>query len=532
MKKLIWLLSFLVIFFIFGTVSASAVVNDTVRVGLRYGSSAMASANLENISSGGYTVGYYDSARSFCPLGTVTQNKITMVPADSLSGIYHVQLGPYDTFAKAAAAASTAGGWPVYLTGAFYVRTGCYTSNAQAQSAADGCGGGTAVSSTTAVAVTDMASGCVLFEFDCQGFSSLAVVPNSDDGTSGGSAAWFRGYRYAGGFEYPRVTGGNLYVINVLGVEDYVKGVVPYEMNPDWPAAALEAQAVCARTYAYMTTKHLSAYGFDLCNTTDCQVYYGIGSYTNCATAASDAAVDATAGLRVYYNGGLAETVYHSSDGGATESAENVWGGSVDYLIGKEDPYEAMTTIPDYTYSLTYTAAQLTSVLQSKGYSIGTIRNVYVSQTTPTGNVCRVTFVDTSGNTLTVKNETCRSIFYSSTYGKSVRSMRFTISGGKPSAYYINGTENTLPSLSGAYTISGSGTVSAYSGSSPYVITSSGTAALTGGTSSAADDGFTIIGTGNGHNVGMSQYGAKAMAEQGYSFLDILNFYYTNVTVR
>lgn len=124
----------------------------------------------------------------------------------------------------------------------------------------------------------------------------------------------------------------------MLGVEDYVKGVIPYEMSPAWPSAALEAQAVCARTYAYMTTKHLSSYGFDLCNTTDCQVYYGIGSYTNCATAVSDAAVDATAGLRVYYNGSLAETVYHSSDGGATESAENVWGGAVDYLIGKEDP--------------------------------------------------------------------------------------------------------------------------------------------------------------------------------------------------
>lgn len=531
MKKLIWTLLFLVIFFVFGTVSAAAVVNDVVRVGLRYGSSSMVSANLENTMSGGYTVGYYDTSRRFCSLGVVTQTKITMVPADSLSGGYHVQLGPYDTFAEAAAAASNAGGWPVYLTGDFYARVGCYSSAVQAQSAVPSLGGSAVSSSSTGVAVTDTTSGTVLFEFDCQGFTSLAVVPNADDGTTGGSAAWFRGYRYTGGFEYPRVTGGSLYVINVLGVEDYVKGVVPYEMSPDWPAAALETQAICARTYAYMTTKHLNAYGFDLCNTTDCQVYYGLGSYTTCATDASNAAVDATAGLRVYYNGSLAETVYHSSDGGATESAENVWGGSVGYLIGKEDPYEAMITIPDYTYSLTYTCAQLTSVLQSKGYSIGTIRNVYVSQTTPTGNVCKVTFVDTSGNTLTVKNETCRSIFYSSTYGKSVRSMRFSISGGADSSYYINGTGDTLPTLAGAYTISGSGTISTYSGSSPYVITSSGTAALSDSTSSASSDSFTITGTGNGHNVGMSQYGAKAMAEQGYSFLDILNFYYTNVTV-
>ena len=117
--------------------------------------------------------------------------------------------------------------------------------------------------------------------------------------------------------------------------------------------------------------------------------------------------------------------------------------------------------------------------------------------------------------------------------------MRFSINGdtgGTASGYYVNGSGNSISSVSGAYTISGTGTVAAYSGNAPYAVTSSGTSALdtTSGASSApsaAPGSFVITGTGNGHNVGLSQYGAKAMAEQGYSYRDILNFYYTDITI-
>ena len=118
--------------------------------------------------------------------------------------------------------------------------------------------------------------------------------------------------------------------------------------------------------------------------------------------------------------------------------------------------------------------------------------------------------------------------------------MRFDMSGGSggtgsSGTWYINSASNPLTSLDGVYTISGSGTVSPWSGTTPYVITSSGTSALGSAASSKASSGssgtFTITGTGSGHNVGMSQYGASAMAQQGFSYLDILNFYYTGVTV-
>ena len=301
-------------------------------------------------------------------------------------------------------------------------------------------------------------------------------------------------------------------------------------MSGSWPLEALKAQAVCARTYACYTTKHLASYGFDVCNTTDCQVYNGL----NTATDLSNQAVEETAGECLWYDGRLVEAVYHSSDGGATEDAAYVWGSDVGYLKGKKDPYEAMTTIPNYTYTVTYTPAQLTWVLQNSGYSIGTVRDVYISEYTPLGHVYKVTFVDSSGKALTVKGDSARMAFYSTTYSKNVRSLNFTISGGSggSGSYYINGASNQRSSLEGASVISGSGTVSALSGNL-YAISGSGTTrALTGGSSAAASgDTFVITGTGNGHHVGMSQYGAKAMAEQGYDYQDILEFYYTDITI-
>lgn len=459
MKKFLFLLSLIVTFCALGTVSASAVTNDTVKVGLRYGSSVMSSANLENDQGRGYEFGYFDQDRTFVSLGETDETTITMEPARR-------------------------GGIQVVVTG------------------------------------TDE----VLWE---TADSTLGVLPMGRD-----PITWFRGYRYRGGFEYT-VSGGGLQVVNVVDLEDYVKGVLPSEMPGDWDLEALKAQAVCARTYACLTTKHLSAYGFDVCNTTDCQMYYGVST----ATSATDRAVEETAGECLYYDGKLAEAYYHSSDGGATEDAENVWGTDVPYLQGKRDPYEAQISIPNYSWTVTYTWDELTWVLQNSGYSIGDVVDAYVSETTDLGNVYSVTFVDSRGKTLTVTGDNARMAFYSTTLGKNVPSLRFTITGGTGGSggYAVNSGGNTLSSLDGASVITGGGTVSRLSGEDHTAITASGKtelSAASGGRGSASRDGITITGTGNGHNVGMSQYGARAMAEQGYDYIDILEFYFTGIRVR
>ena len=208
------------------------------------------------------------------------------------------------------------------------------------------------------------------------------------------------------------------------------------------------------------------------------------------------------------------------------------------------DPYEAQTTIPNYNYTVTYTYDQLTWVLQNSGYSIGTVCDVYIAERSALGNVTKVVFTDTSGKKLTVTGQACSTAFYSTTLSKNVRSLRFNISGGSGEisggvgGYVVNGS-TVLDDLTGAAVISGSGKVGTLSGGSHSAITSSGTETLvpaTGsGTSSGSvpsGSGITITGTGNGHNVGMSQYGAKAMAELGYDYRDILTFYYTDVTIH
>lgn len=549
MKKQLTVLLFVVTFFALSAVSASAVVNDTVKVGLRYGSSGMFSANLENAVGGGYEFGYYDDHRDFVSLGWTEEIAVSMTAAGSIymnsSGVYspsvpagsyrtmgpwHVQISGFRSFDDALDAAGDYDqAYPAWISGEYVVRAGCFASKGDARDAMDGMGGDEVVQSSGAgVMVTVSKTTEVLFEFDSQGALSLAVEPQAGREDA---VTWFRSNKYYGGFEYPRTTGGDLSVVNVVGVEEYVKGVLPHEMGGDWPLAALEAQAVCARTYVQRSSKHLSAYGFDVCAATDCQVYSGLVG----ATGRTDEAVENTAGECVYYNGALAETVYHASDGGATEDAANVWGSDVPYLKGKADPYEGMISIPSYSYSVTYTAAELTWVLQNSGYSIGTVQDVYVSERTALGNVYKVTFVDNAGKSLTVKGDAARMAFYSTTYGKNVRSLRFEINGGSGGGggYYVNGS--VLQSLEGASVLSGAGVAGKLSGGNAYVITSSGTEALPAAGSGGKTGGsgsFTITGTGNGHNVGLSQYGARAMAEQGFDYMDILEFYYTDVTIE
>lgn len=549
MKKKLLILFFIVTFFALSAPSASAVVNDTVKVGLRYGSSALFSANLENAVGSGYEFGYYEEDRSFTPLGWTEETAISMTAAGNIymddSGIYsasvpsggyrslgewHVQIDGFRSYEEAADRARSEGGWPAWVDWEYVVRVGCYGSQGEAEDTAGRYGGRAARSSATGVVVTRTKTTDILFEFDCSGVLALGVRPSGRD-----TSTWFKGYQYGGGFEYPRVTGGNLNVVNVVSLEDYVKGVIPYEMGGEWPLAALEAQAVCARTFVQGHSKHLSASGFDVCGAVDCQVYNGRGSGASGPSDTSDRAVENTAGECIYYGGSLVQdAVYHSSNGGATEDGANVWGTDTGYLKGKLDPYEAQTTVPNNRYSVTYTASELSWILDQKGHSVGTVQDVYVSEYTPVGNVKQVTFVGSSG-TKTFTGDDCRMIFYSSTYKKSVSSLRFDINGGRGSSgVFVNGG-GQLASLEGAAVISGSGEISTLRGNSASAISSSGMATVSGGSQPAERTGnsgsFVITGTGNGHNVGMSQYGAKAMAELGYGYREILNFYYTDITI-
>lgn len=550
MKKTLLTLCLVVTFFALSAGAAAALEGDFVKVGLRFGSSAMFSANLENAVGSGYEFGYFDSDRTFQSLGWTDETAISMTAGGDIYldgggaysrtassgrmiGAWHVELDGFRSFEDVLEAAEDCGGYPAWIDGEYVVRVGAYESRREAESASDRFEGGRAAdSSASSVLVTVTHTTQIVFEFDEGGRRSLGVQPSGQD-----PVTWFRGCKYPGGFEYTRSNGGDLQVVNVVTLDDYVRGVLPSEMGGGWPMAALEAQAVCARTYACRTSKHFSLYGFDVCNGIDCQVYNGL----NAASRETDEAVYNTSGEKLYYNGYLVQDpVYHSSDGGATEDAKNVWGTDKGYLRGKADPYEARISIPNYSWSVTYTAAELTWILEQKGYTVGTVHNVYVSAYTPQGNVAAVT-IEGSRGVKTVTGETCSSVFYSSTYGKSVRSLRFSINGSGPAAggsgTLYDHAGRQISGLDGLSVLTGTG-LQRLTGNSCVVRSSSGTAAVTasGGSSAPAqpplDGNFVITGTGNGHNVGMSQYGAKAMAELGCSYREILQFYYTDVTIE
>ena len=120
-------------------------------------------------------------------------------------------------------------------------------------------------------------------------------------------------------------------------VEEYLKGVVPYEMSDSFPLEALKAQAVAARTYALRKAQSSRDRDYDLEDNTNDQAYYGVrASNTNAARA-----VQETAGLCGYYHGALADCYYSASNGGQTELPVHVWGaGDYGYLIMADDPYD------------------------------------------------------------------------------------------------------------------------------------------------------------------------------------------------
>src|SRR3954453_20009935 len=164
---------------------------------------------------------------------------------------------------------------------------------------------------------------------------------------------------------------GSLNVINALPVEQYVKGVVPNESPPSWPAAELQAQAIESRSFAL--TAGVGGNGFDLYDDTRSQVYDGLSS----ETAATTAATEATRGQVVTSGGKIAETYFSACSGGYTESVQNVFfGPAIPYLTGVPDPYDYYCPLHDWT--LKFSGPEISAKLG--GYLDGALKKVVVTE--------------------------------------------------------------------------------------------------------------------------------------------------------
>jgi stage II sporulation protein D len=168
--------------------------------------------------------------------------------------------------------------------------------------------------------------------------------------------------RYRGALEVVPAGGRGLNVVNALGVDAYVKGVIPNESPPSWPMAELKAQAVASRSFAL--TAGVGGDGFDLYADTRSQVYKGLESeYTT-----SDEAAEQTAGQVLMYEGKIAETLFSACSGGKTESMQNVFGTAVPYLVGVPDPYDGLCPLHEWTlkFSGPEISAKLSGLLDGR----------------------------------------------------------------------------------------------------------------------------------------------------------------------
>ncbi len=171
---------------------------------------------------------------------------------------------------------------------------------------------------------------------------------------------------YRGTLEFRPDGAGGVQTVDAVGLDDYLRGVVAAEMPSGWPAAALQAQAVAARTYAITTT--VGGNGYDLYADTRSQMYGGVGA----ETPPTDAAVAATRGQIVTYGGQPAVTYFFASSGGHTESIQNVWPGASPepWLRGVSDPYDSAGGDPYHQWSeqlsIGAAARKLGSLLKGK----------------------------------------------------------------------------------------------------------------------------------------------------------------------
>ncbi|HMM05813.1 MAG TPA: SpoIID/LytB domain-containing protein [Clostridiales bacterium] len=303
-------------------------------------------------------------------------------------------------------------------------------------------------------------------------------------------------YEYRGDLTYK---GG--YVVNTVGLEQYLYSVVMLEIGGYAPGdEALKVQAVASRNYACLKLKTpRNAIYYDILNSTSDQLYRGYTgeSYGTAVAGRVRGAVEATAGLVMYYNGTLVNAIYMANGGGCTESAENVWGGSYPYLQGISCPWDALPFEGDagshksmkmptsYEWTVTMSFADLASKL---GYG-GTITDVTVSYEGCVSDYAKTVTVTGTRGSVTYKGTDFRSKL-------GLRSANLDIVVGKSVAAYKTLSLQYVTSSSFVATFATSGKM------------------------------ITVNGRGYGHSVGMSQWSACVMAYQGQDYRSILNYFY------
>lgn len=306
------------------------------------------------------------------------------------------------------------------------------------------------------------------------------------------------GKSYRGYLKVAVSTKGALMLINELPLEEYLYGVVPKEAIPSWPKAALEAQAVAARSYALHNIKASRNPYYDLLPNTNSQEYGGLGA----EYGTTNEAVNATRGMVMLYNGQPIEALYHADGGGYTADSENVWGSKVGYLRGVKDYVSEVKS----GWTVTLSRSALEKKLKAVGKDVGTLREIILSPLSK--RPMHVSDRDVSGRIKTVTLVGDRkSLTLSGTTLQSLLGLRSTLFD-----FYVNAERreaiDKIKKVKASHNFS-----------------------------SKKDELIYIQGYGWGHGLGLSQWGAAEMAqgskgnEKDY-YKKILGHYYTGISFK
>ncbi len=259
--------------------------------------------------------------------------------------------------------------------------------------------------------------------------------------------------------------GGRLYVVNMIDIEDYIKGILYNEISNFWPIEAIKAQAIVARTYALYSIKQnkLANRSYDLDATDRSQVYTG----RNAERYRLSKAVDETKGLILECpDGKILPAFYHACCGGMTESANALWNVDLPCLKPVQCPF--CKSSPHFHWAYNISQMDITNKLRT---SLGMGFNEYIISIIPlgyttSGRIKGLKLTTDMGNEYTISGKD----FRAKLGAKNIRSTNFSV-------------------------------------------------ALKNGE-------FAFDGKGWGHGVGMCQWGAYEMAKKGYDFKEILGYYY------
>mgnify|MGYP002858988022 CR=1 FL=1 len=296
---------------------------------------------------------------------------------------------------------------------------------------------------------------------------------------------WLGNRRYAGEL-IVRFKGDHFTVINHLGIEKYLKSVVGSEMPKSFSMAALQAQAIAARTYAL---KQLGkANNYDINSSELNQVYLGMEA----ETLRTIRAVNRTRSLVLFYQGKLVSAVFHSSSGGQTESSGAVWKYQLPYLISVPD-YDQHS--PKYQWSKKFNTGDLKKIF----HETGGLNSIQVLTKSNTGRVLKARVYGPEGDFFLSGKELRNRMTLNSTLVKFTvlpyPSPRKHIKNKSSLIRKETGLPGPLPLIPKEYIL--------------------------------LADGY-----GSGHGVGMSQWGADGLAKKGANFREILNHYYKGVEIR